>query len=311
MRIRKCALKLLGSTIAYFSPPPPELQQQQPSSSPEWDSHAASVAAAAAGILCQLNRSPWDLIPNEQNVVSQENEDADPIDDDGIKGARKPFDPPLIKSGVRKKVEEEEEEKKVKKKVKRKRMEKGMDSTVATETDETATPLCKKSDGKGWHCKRPAHLSHSLCQYHLTQLRSYTNNNNHRKALDQATGGGDKHRKKRKADIAGDGNNFYYYYYYGFGPWRGKRRGSSCSSDNFGNVTEEEGRGNSESADGHNAPVMGDDEEDSEEEDGGKGCCNEEDRSDDDDEEEEEEEKRNCRKRGRKPVKARSLKSLL
>ncbi|KAG1354889.1 putative high mobility group nucleosome-binding domain-containing protein 5 [Cocos nucifera] len=183
-------------------------------------------------------------------------------------------------------------------------MEGGFDSSVATRTGETATPSCKKSDGKGWHCKRPAHLPHSLCQYHLTQLRSYTSNNSHRKASDQATGGGDKHRKKRKADIAGDGNNFYYYYYSGFRPWRGKRRGSSYSSDNFGNVTEEEGRENSESADGHDAPVTGDDEGDSEE-DGGKGCCNEE------EEEEEEEEERNCRKRGRKPVKARSLKSLL
>ncbi|XP_073112335.1 uncharacterized protein [Elaeis guineensis] len=302
MRIRKCALKLLGSTIAYFSPPPP-----QPCSAPACDSNAAAAATAAAGILCQLNGSPWDLIPNEQNVVSQEDEDADPIDDDGIKAERKPFEPPVVKSGVNIKVEEEEEEKKVKKKVKRKRIEKGMDSTVATKTGEFATPLCKKSDGKGWHCIRPAHLPHSLCQYHLTQLRSYTNNNTHRKAPDQTIRGGDRHWKKRKADIARDGNNFYSYYYSGFGPWRGKRRGSSYSCDNFGKVIEEEGRGNSESADGRDAPVTGDDEEDSEEEDGGKVCCNEEDRSDDDEEEEE----RNCRRRGRKPVKARSLKSLL
>ncbi|XP_008801335.2 uncharacterized protein LOC103715480 [Phoenix dactylifera] len=311
MRIRKCASKLLGATIAYFSPP-------KPFASPAWDSQAAS--AAAAGILCQLNRSPWDLIPNHQNAVSQqEDADADPAADDDrgaaanrIKPERKPVEPPLIKSDVKIKAEAEEEEEKVRKKVKRKRVEKGSDSTAATKTGETATPLCKKSDGKGWHCKRLAHLPHSLCHYHLTQLRSYANNSSYRKVAD---GGGDRHRKKKAtADAAGDGNNFYYYYYYyysAFGPWRGKRRGSNYRSDNFGggitgDVAEEGGRENSESVDGHDAPATGDDEEDNEEEVDGKGCCGEEDKSDEDEEE------RNCRKkRGRKPVKARSLKSLL
>ncbi|RWW57327.1 hypothetical protein BHE74_00035914 [Ensete ventricosum] len=93
-----------------------------------------------------------------------------------------------------------------------------------------ACSSCKKSDGEGWHCKRLAHHPHSLCNYHLAKLRSYNCSHGHGKASESSKEGhGDVGRRKKKTEVAGADSSFYYYYS-GFGPWRGKMRGSS--SDN-------------------------------------------------------------------------------
>nr|XP_010933113.1 nucleolin isoform X2 [Elaeis guineensis] len=306
MRIRKCASKLLGSANAYASPP-----LRSPSSE-SWDSQAS----AAAGLLCELNRSPWDLIPNlhDSSIIAFQEEEKEQGLDRGIMGnSIKLEEEPIPLNKSKEEMEErEEKDKRKKKKIRRKRKEKEIEtgSTTAAET----TVSCKKSDGKGWHCKRPANLPHSLCLYHLAQLRSYSYS--HSKVANPRTGTQFSVQNK-KGDASGDGGNLYYYYYYaGFGPWRGKRRGDKTGDVVNGDDTaiehggggEERGKEDSKYGDECDAPVAGDDEEEGDEDDGrvlhGDDDDGEEDSSD-------EEKKRNRRKRGRKPVKARSLKSLL
>ncbi|KAG1362543.1 nucleolin [Cocos nucifera] len=305
MRIRKCASKLLGSANAYASPP------FRSASSESWDSQAS----AAAGLLCELNRSPWDLIPNlhDSSIIAFQEEEKEQGLDRGIMGNSIKFEEqPIPLSKSKEEMEKREEKDKRKKKIRRKRKEKEIETGSATAAETTVS--CKKSDGKGWHCKRPANLPHSLCLYHLAQLRSYSYS--HSKLAHPANGGQFSVQKKKKGDASGDGGNLYYYYYYaGFGPWRGKRRGDKTGDVVNGDDTaieqeeeeEEGGKEDSKYGDECDAPVAGDDEEEGDEDDGrvhGDDDDGEEDSSD-------EEKNRNHRKRGRKPVKARSLKSLL
>ncbi|CAK9134388.1 unnamed protein product [Ilex paraguariensis] len=88
--------------------------------------------------------------------------------------------------------------------------------------------LCCKTDGKGWHCKREAKEGHSLCQHHLTQLQNYTNlahptaaaaAKKHDKAVEN------RRRPRPKKASASSKNPNEFYYYSGFGPLWGKRRG--------------------------------------------------------------------------------------
>ncbi|KAJ4954486.1 hypothetical protein NE237_011269 [Protea cynaroides] len=82
---------------------------------------------------------------------------------------------------------------------------------------------CNKTDGKGWKCKKEAKRGHSLCDHHLTQLKSYytKNKNNY------LSGRGLKSNGKRSSSKMPSSN---YYYYTGFGPdWRGKSRVQSNS----------------------------------------------------------------------------------
>ncbi|PKU67902.1 hypothetical protein MA16_Dca006937 [Dendrobium catenatum] len=111
------------------------------------------------------------------------------------------------------KKEETEEKMEEKKGQGRKRREKEMESSGSV-----AMIKCKKTDGKGWHCKRLAQSPHSLCSYHLTQLRSY------RSRFDDQVSG--DHRKKYAFSVDSGGSASNYYYYYSIlGPWWGKRRG--------------------------------------------------------------------------------------
>ncbi|XP_008794283.2 nucleolin-like [Phoenix dactylifera] len=307
MRIRKSASKLLGSANAYASPP------VRSASSESWDSQAS----AAAGLLCELNRSPWDLIPNlhDSGIIAFQEEEKEQGVDRGIMGNGIKLEEEPIPPNRRKEEEMEEsgeKDKRKKKKIRRKRKEKEIETGSATATE--ATVSCKKSDGKGWRCKRPANLPHSLCLYHLTQLRSYSYS--HSKVANPANGGQFSVQKK-KGDATGDGGNMYYYYYYaGFGPCRRKRRGDKTDDVVNGSdaaIKEEEdddeGKEDSKYGDEDDAPVVaGDDEEGGEDD----GRAHGDDDDDDSGEDSSDEEKnRNRRKRGRKPVKARSLKSLL
>ncbi|MQL77451.1 hypothetical protein Taro_009867 [Colocasia esculenta] len=212
-----------------------------------------------------------------------------------------------------------------------------------------AVTTCKKSDGKGWHCKRAAQRPHSLCEYHLTQVRSYYSNgsgSNH--ALQQhlqpprkTHGGGidakqnavfipdKKKNTKKKATTAkkddgskgdiGDGGDGrarkkptsdFYYYYSGFGPWRRGKRRSGGGEQEGGHVdainSDDEGDGGAprDGAPSRMPHDQGPDDLDDDDEDidGGDheaGGCDGGD------------EVPAGRRRGRKPIKARSLKSLL
>ncbi|XP_020261414.1 uncharacterized protein LOC109837534 isoform X2 [Asparagus officinalis] len=204
----------------------------------------------------------------------------------------------------------EAEEKRTTTKRKRASKGKGKDDTVKTSDGSLAAQHCKKSDGKGWRCKRPAQLPNSLCSYHLTQIRAYTSNH---RATDPSAAVTDNGNRQEEA--TGTDDSSLYYYYGGFGPSRGKQRGKTstgvvkvkedCSGKESGTMLDD--------GDGDNNAVAGDDEYDPD-------CFDEDDgdvnRSARQEHEEidvgkEEEKKRVVKKRGRKPFKCRSLKSLL
>ncbi|XP_030548068.2 uncharacterized protein LOC115753558 isoform X2 [Rhodamnia argentea] len=189
---------------------------------------------------------------------------------------------------------------------------------------------CNKTDGKRWQCKKDAVDGHYLCQHHLSQLKSYIttaaadeeeeeDDSNAAYAGDSAsrkldkssasTGRRGRPRGAKKnssssaavaAAAAASSNQFYYYS--GFGPSWGKRRSSGRAGDQ---PRRPEGR-----AGGSPQPTPP--------RIGGEGIDYVDYHMDDDDEEVEEEEDDDDddggdsgKKRMRKPVKARSLKSLM
>ncbi|XP_042463860.1 uncharacterized protein LOC122046959 isoform X1 [Zingiber officinale] len=310
MRIRKCAARLLGTVCAasFSSPtPPPTLPPQHPRAADD------AFSSDGCGILCELNRSPWDdlmcldlVAAFDQYWQDEEEEDGEGIvgnavkaeagEDTGILGNHLKNDADSTAT-----VEREEARKEPKKKKKK-------------ENEEKTGARCKKSDGRGWHCKRLAQHPHSLCSYHLAQLRSY---NASKVEVSKENRAG----RKKQADLlsggAADDSNFYYYYS-GFGPWRGKTRSSGSRSDHIcvrGFALEDEDDKEEDREDNgivHEVAavtIAGGDEEDSDVDNNGGSGGNREDNT-----------SRNAsnrgnhksyKKRGRKRMKARSLKSLL
>ena len=167
---------------------------------------------------------------------------------------------------------------------------------------------CKKNDGRRWFCRRPVSQPNSFCQYHSDQ---------------KPLAGSSKPRKKSAA-YAGEG----FYYYAGFGPSRSKRHRVSSSSDTVpepqpaGRKEEappEEGKKHIEFTAGH-AQVDGDQDQpaasacvDEPRCDGTAGIAGGDEESSDDDfvQPRDIKTKSPLKKRWRKPVKARSLKSLM
>lgn len=222
-----------------------------------------------------------------------------------------------------------------KKLVKRRRISKGKEK-------DTSIAYCKKTDGKGWHCKRQAQLPNSLCSYHLAQIKAYSSN--HRALTDSPSTVADSgkcssnHRKRKAAgEEATDKGSGFYYYYEGFGPWRGKRRGrpvsagssasavlNSCGG-NIVKVKEDSSskestildNGDDDDDDNDNA-IAGDDEYDLDrfeelDDHHDNYTTHYKEREDTNNVAKKEglEKKRVAKKRGRKPFKCRSLKSLL
>ncbi|KAG6529475.1 hypothetical protein ZIOFF_011674 [Zingiber officinale] len=336
MRIRKCAARLLGTVCAasFSSPTPPP---QHPRAADD------AFSSDGCGILCELNRAPWDDLMCLDLVAAfdqdEEEEDGEGImgnavkaeagEDTGILGNHLKNDAdstatveryaspdltldfsPSSSSSKRKSfvfffpfLGSEEARKEPKKKKKKKK-----------ENEEKTGARCKKSDGRGWHCKRLAQHPHSLCSYHLAQLRSY---NASKVEVSKENRAG----RKKQADLlsggTADDSNFYYYYS-GFGPWRGKTRSSGSRSDHIcvrGFALEDEDDKEEDREDNGivyevaAVTIAGGDEEDSDVDNNGGSGGNREDNT-----------SRNAsnrgnhksyKKRGRKRMKARSLKSLL
>ncbi|KAG8370826.1 hypothetical protein BUALT_Bualt13G0023800 [Buddleja alternifolia] len=178
----------------------------------------------------------------------------------------------------------------------------------STTTDEAEPPpviLCGKTDGKSWQCRREAAKGNSLCEHHLSQLRNYNNSSNHsiNKKLEHFVGdqthkkheklvepgGGQRRPRPKKAPSSSNPHEFYYYS--GFGPRWGKKRGEVSKNNVGSNVSRNlDNESNSLMLSQFDEEIDYDDEED-------------------DDEDEENGEKR--KKKARKPIKERSLKSLM
>jgi len=99
--------------------------------------------------------------------------------------------------------------------------------------------LCKKNDGKRWHCNRPVSQPDTLCEYHFVQKRSYLNPDFEPPSvakLEEAapvpvpvpaaasnkSSTRNKPRKKKPGSDLSATEGFYYYA--GFGPFRSKRQ---------------------------------------------------------------------------------------
>ncbi|KAG6523778.1 hypothetical protein ZIOFF_013664 [Zingiber officinale] len=291
MRIRKCAARLLGTVSTSFSSSPSPLPR--PPSQQSLESNVALSPDATVAILCELNRSPWDdlmcldLIPAFDQL------------------GRSKFQlfwlylaPCSLNIA-------------------------SSNTAVVEEEEEGTGGSCKKSDGRGWRCKRPAQHPHSLCSYHLAQLRSY---NASKVASEASREGHAGTGRKKKTDVsdaaAATDDSDFYYYYSGFNPWRGKTR-CSCRSSNIiggarGFALDKNDRDSEDGEDNrivHDvSAIAGEDEEEDSGDDvnnivecgggdaeGGNASRNTNNRGN----------YKSYRKRGRKRMKARSLKSLL
>jgi len=132
-----------------------------------------------------------------------------------------------------------EEEDKTKKKAKVKK-EEGQDQDGAARVW-----MCKKNDGRRWHCNRPVSQPDSLCEYHLVQKRSYLNPDFEFQSVAESekpkpkpkpalapvqaaaaskSSTSSKPRKKKKKPVNDCSATEGFYYYAGFGPFRSKRQ---------------------------------------------------------------------------------------
>ncbi|XP_078427621.1 putative membrane lipoprotein [Wolffia australiana] len=274
MRIRKNATKILC---------PLSVSTQSLSFAAEEDAKAAAIAAVEAEkLVCLLNQSPWDALcfappphPAALGLLHKE-------DDTATFGAA--FEG--LPTGKQRQEEEEVSGICVIHKTEKK--PKGGNKARTTTTTKKkkkkkvapeAAPslVCKKTDGKGWQCKREAHHSHSLCEYHLIQVRSYYSNGDDQNPEKKSA----ETKKTTRRNVSGrrSPQTSDFYYYSGFGPWWGKRRSGADVEkapplDDQGGDEEEEMDGGGATVDDAGVDVAGN-------------------------------------RRARKPIKARSLMSLL
>ncbi|XP_062200294.1 uncharacterized protein LOC133902979 [Phragmites australis] len=107
---------------------------------------------------------------------------------------------------------------------------------------------CKKNDGKRWHCHRIVSRPNTLCKYHFEQKRSYLNPEFASAVVAEASpplaaaskpaATSFKPRKKKSSDDFGATEGFYYYA--GFGPFRSKRHCRSTMHDSVPAAKQEE-----------------------------------------------------------------------
>ncbi|XP_051141719.1 uncharacterized protein LOC127258773 isoform X2 [Andrographis paniculata] len=159
--------------------------------------------------------------------------------------------------------------------------------------------LCCKNDGKSWHCRREAAQGSSLCGHHLSLSKNYQNSA-HTKKSGRAMEPRRSTRSTNKVDYSksnsssSDSNEFYYYF--GFRPgWSKKIRSNNGGVLNYSGIVSERNETTSSLiVNGHDYREVS--------------LLNRHEAQND---VVEEEDRGNGRKRIRKPVKERSLKSLI
>ncbi|KAF5184958.1 Growth-regulating factor like [Thalictrum thalictroides] len=283
-----------------------------------------------AAHVCELNRSPWDVI--SFTSLTQEYEFQDKINGDYTchsveresvyaphsNGSKK--EKYWAKKVKKEMIEEEEEVNgndddddrvKTKKKIKTKR-------------EDMDYICCNKADGKGWHCKNEAKEGQLLCEHHLEQLKTYHYNYSSYKVCSKKsikvkpepevvvstvaakTVVAAANKKKKRARVSATSPTDFYFYS-GFGPsystGRKRRAGIEIKKEEEGSIVD--ATNNTQASSSSVVHAAQDPVDD--------GLNNDdhvvddfyEDTDDDDDKIED------GKKRIRKPIKARSLKSLL
>ncbi|OEL33093.1 hypothetical protein BAE44_0005888 [Dichanthelium oligosanthes] len=267
MRIRKSTSRLLGSAYSTPIAPPPKILASPPHQAVclaplgSYNVGGSSSTVAVSEEICELNRSPWDLIDDHPlsdpqvvddlldnyyidveyracwlfsarmpgNSIAKKKPAMDMAGKDNtrlqvpkkttMKKAKMPK-----KDAIKKKKENKEGKTKNKVKVKKE------------EREEVAAQgrMCKKNDGKGWQCKRPATHANSLCEHHFIKQKRSNLNPKFDSVMEEeketivASAAASKpscSSKTRKKKPANDFNATEgFYYYSGFGLFHNKRR---------------------------------------------------------------------------------------
>ncbi|KAI4328820.1 hypothetical protein L6164_021146 [Bauhinia variegata] len=274
-------------------------------------SNGASVPLEAFQThMCQLNQSPWDVIPFASDSPQFEGEDSFMGNDstaDSVGVVESVSSMMDAEDKSLQKVEDDNGQKKVRDDNGYREQENGIEFDKGGEKSSH----CQKTDGKGWQCKNKTKDGQSLCEHHLSLLRSY-NGGSHsstssKKAAAAAAAGARRVRAREAKKTSASSNPYEFYYYSGFGPsWR-KRRG-----DRNGEGTKNELKILGDSTITETAATAGSPTSAAATPSSSSEIEHEEfDYVDDDEDEEDYSNGDNGKKRMRKPVKARSLKSLM
>ncbi|TKY63947.1 hypothetical protein E2542_SST13832 [Spatholobus suberectus] len=255
--------------------------------------------------VCQLNQSPWDVIPFDSDSIQFQPDDSFTAGNNGSAGDS--FG--AVESSVASMMDADKTEHTTTRTIMADNNSKVAPNNGAT---SLASP-CLGFDGKGWPCKNEAKQGQSFCEQHLSLSLPASYNN--KKSQAQAQARRAKTRGAGKKAAAGASSNPYEFYYYsGFGPLWGKRRGDRNGEGSRNGVNST--MVGSDNAVAGTDDVVDDDINDSVVPSGvavvpsvsemdNEGIIDYE----DDDEEEVDDD--SGKKRMRKPVKARSLKSLM
>ncbi|KAI8571953.1 hypothetical protein RHMOL_Rhmol01G0161000 [Rhododendron molle] len=295
MRIRKHA-KLAGLSLTATSPS---------GFSADLTPHGSSYSFHCPHHICPLNQSPWDVLsfpPDSPSSPFQVDEEESNYTANGSSanslGA--------VESVASMRISMDMEDKNVN----------HNKNGIGLGFGNGGTISCCKTVGKGLKCKIEAWKGHSLCQHHLPhQLRVYDSLSAHPSA------GAKKLEKPVNAPISCRGrprkvqvppppppkvvNPYEFYYYSGFGPQWGRKRGvSHIAKSERVEEEEKEKEINVKERVPHSSILLSSSEMDSDEFD------YVEDKKKEDEEYNANAKKKKMR-RGRKPIKARSLKSLM
>ncbi|XP_057462166.1 uncharacterized protein LOC130752413 [Actinidia eriantha] len=241
---------------------------------------------AARHISCHLNQSPWDAISFPPDSASSPYQ-VDGDEDNFTANASFSDSTGAVESVASMKISVDGEDKNVN--------SQPPNQALSMEEDMEKV-ICCKTDGKAWKCKKEASQGHPLCEHHLAQIRTYNSLAHPYSGKKSEASPPEKAaattRRPRLKKAGSNPNPHEFYYYSGFGPRWGKRRGSNNVPSNNNRVGLQEVEDCVAQAVASSSQI-------------GNDLC---DYVEDDYDDEEDE---FGKKRGRKPIKARSLKSLM
>ncbi|KAL0008366.1 hypothetical protein SO802_009868 [Lithocarpus litseifolius] len=209
--------------------------------SPLWFSHASAPESLQAHV-CQLNQSPWDVLPLTHQFEGDESPTGNASLGDSIGAVESVAS---MMDAVAAKAEDmvlavndnDVVEKKGRVLDQRARENEFGGHGLEKVVDKRSSSCCQKTDGKGWQCRNEAKEGQSLCDHHLNLLRSYNTGNSNsslsfRKssaaaAAAAAAAAGARRARARaaKKGSSSASNPYEFYYYSGFGPLWGRKRG--------------------------------------------------------------------------------------
>ncbi|XP_075646308.1 uncharacterized protein LOC142617365 [Castanea sativa] len=210
--------------------------------SPLWFSHASAPESLQAHV-CQLNQSPWDVLPLTHQFEGDDSLTGNASLGDSIgavESVASMMDAVAAKAEDMVLAVNDNDVVEKKGKVfdqKARENEFGGHGFEKVVVDKRSSSCCQKTDGKGWQCRNEAKEGQSLCEHHLNLLRSYNTSNSNssisfRKssaaaAAAAAAAAGARRARARaaKKGSSSASNPYEFYYYSGFGPLWGRKRG--------------------------------------------------------------------------------------